>query len=118
MASPELEVLVDALRANPPVQGADVEAMRAGMRAASRALPRPQDVGYEPVDADGVAAEWTRAPNAAADRVVLYLHGGGYVMGSVETHRLLVADLSPTADAISSPSSPNVHAACLLTSCF
>ena len=97
MASPELEVLVDALRANPPVQGADVEAMRAGMRAASRALPLPQDVGYEPVDAVGVSAEWTRAPNAAADRVVLYLHGGGYVMGSVETHRLLVADLSRAA---------------------
>ena len=37
----------------------------------------------EPVDAGGVAAEWITAPDARSDRVVVYLHGGGYIMGSV-----------------------------------
>jgi acetyl esterase/lipase len=94
MASPELQVVVDMLRANPPVQGDDIPAMRAGMLAATGGMPLPPDVEYEPVDASGVAAEWARAPGVDAERTVVYLHGGGYVMGSVETHRLLVAGIS------------------------
>jgi acetyl esterase/lipase len=99
MASPELTVVVDALRANPPVQGSDIEAMRAGMLAATTAISPPADVEYEPVDANGVPAEWARAPGARADRAVLYLHGGGYVLGSIATHRGLVAAISRAAGA-------------------
>ena len=32
-------------------------------------------------------AEWVTAPGADPARVVLYLHGGAYVVGSVNTHR-------------------------------
>src|SRR5258705_7153746 len=41
----------------------------------------------EKVDAGGVKAEWITAPEAAADRAILYLHGGGYVLGSINSHR-------------------------------
>ena len=37
-----------------------------------------RQVKCEPVSAGGVKAEWITAPNAAADRAILYLHGGGY----------------------------------------
>jgi len=47
----------------------------------------------------GVPAEWITAPGAAADRVLLYLHGGGYVMGSINTHREMVSRLSRAAGA-------------------
>ena len=33
-------------------------------------------------DADGVPAEWVIAPGADNSRRVLYIHGGGFVMGS------------------------------------
>jgi len=36
------------------------------------------------VNAGGVPAEWIAGPGAADDRVILYLHGGGYVMGSID----------------------------------
>ena len=97
MAGREIEVVVDMLRANPPIQGDDIPGMRAGMLALTGAVPLPDDVVFEPVDAGGVPAEWTCARNAASDRVVLYLHGGGYVMGSVATHRLLVSDISTSS---------------------
>lgn len=46
----------------------------------------------------GVPAEWTVAPRAKGvaprTRVVLYLHGGGYVTGSPKTHRNLTSRLS------------------------
>jgi acetyl esterase/lipase len=54
-------------------------------------------VRFEPVDAGGVPAEWTAAPGARTDRTLVYLHGGGYCLGSVATHRSLVARLSRAA---------------------
>jgi epsilon-lactone hydrolase len=51
----------------------------------------PADVGVEPVTANGVRAEWTTTPKDARDAALLYLHGGGYVIGSLDSHRHLVA---------------------------
>ncbi len=48
----------------------------------------------ERVQASGVEAEWITAPGARADRVLLYFHGGGYVLGSVKSHWDLIARLS------------------------
>lgn len=53
----------------------------------------------EAVDAGGVRAEWITAPNAAADRVILYFHGGGYVLGSIDSHRDMCERLSRAAEA-------------------
>ena len=94
MVSAEIKVVIDMLRANPPVRGDDIPSMRAGMVAATTAVAPPEDVEFVAVDAGGAPAEWTTAPGAAVDRCVLYLHGGGYVMGSIATHRGLVAGLS------------------------
>jgi monoterpene epsilon-lactone hydrolase len=100
MASQELGIVIDMMRANPPIADReDVGAARTRMDMMTTAMPLPPDVRYEAVDAGGVPAEWTAAPGAAADRVIVYLHGGGYVVGSVRTHRLLVADLSRATGA-------------------
>jgi len=94
MPSAELATVIDLLRAMPPVGGDTVEEMRATMEVSTSVMPLPDDVRFEPVDAAGVAAEWAIAPEASSDRAIVYFHGGGYVSGSVRTHRLLVADLS------------------------
>ena len=53
----------------------------------------------EKVDAGGVKAEWIAVPGAAADRVILYLHGGGYVIGSINTHRAMVSRIARASNA-------------------
>jgi acetyl esterase/lipase len=50
------------------------------------------DVTVEPVTANGVQAEWTSTPQADRNAALLYLHGGGYVIGSLDSHRHLVAE--------------------------
>jgi epsilon-lactone hydrolase len=55
------------------------------------------DIKVEPVDAKGFKAEWVVPPNAQAGRVLMYLHGGGYIMCSAEFHRGLVARLARVA---------------------
>lgn len=54
----------------------------------------PENVSYAEVDADGVPAVWCIPHGAAADRVVLYTHGGGFVVGSRHTHRKLAGHLA------------------------
>jgi epsilon-lactone hydrolase len=53
----------------------------------------------ETIDAGGVKAEWISAPGAAADRAILYFHGGGYVLGSIHSHRDMCERLSRAAQA-------------------
>src|SRR5262249_6810310 len=53
----------------------------------------------EKVDAGGVKAEWITAPGAAPDRAILYFHGGGYVLGSIHSHRDMCERLSRAAQA-------------------
>ena len=55
--------------------------------------PIPEDVKIETTDAGGVPAEWQIAPDAVKDRVLLYIHGGGFVLGSPCSHRLFTVRL-------------------------
>ncbi|MFX1340902.1 MAG: alpha/beta hydrolase [Promethearchaeota archaeon] len=60
----------------------------------SAKFPIPQDVKIEEVNAGGVRAEWQIVPEAAGDKVILYFHGGGFVLMSPKTHRLLTIELA------------------------
>jgi len=55
------------------------------------------DVTTEPASANGVTAEWTFTPGDSRDAALLYLHGGGYVIGSLDSHRHLVAEAGRAA---------------------
>lgn len=51
------------------------------------------------MNANGVPAEWTSTPVADPTWVILYLHGGGYVSGSIDSHRQLVIEAGRQAGA-------------------
>ena len=55
--------------------------------------PIPNDVTVEPVDADGVPAEWQIPSGTHQGRTILYFHGGGYIMGSPHFTRSLTVKL-------------------------
>jgi epsilon-lactone hydrolase len=97
MASPQLQMAIDAMKSMQRTPAPTLQEMRAGFE--QMAAAPPPDVKCEPVNANGVDAEWITAPGAAADRVVLYLHGGGYILGSVKTHRDLIGRISRAAQA-------------------
>jgi acetyl esterase/lipase len=101
MASPQLQMALDGFRMmgeKMAQAGNDMKAMRAVMEGMT-AFPSAGETKCTPVNAGGVPAEWIAASGAADDRVILYLHGGGYVMGSIATHREMVARLSKAAKA-------------------
>lgn len=94
MPSTELQLVLDMLRHGSPLAGTTIHEMRANMEATAGAVPPPPGVRFEATRMGGVPGEWARADGAAERGALLYLHGGGYCVGSVATHRLLVAELA------------------------
>jgi phosphinothricin tripeptide acetyl hydrolase len=94
---------IDAVRAHlaklPPSETMTTAERRAQYERAERVFPTPADVKVERVSAPAAPAEWLRPPAATPGRVVLYLHGGGYVIGSPPSHRHLAAAIAGAAAA-------------------
>jgi acetyl esterase/lipase len=101
MASEMLQMVVEMMRSRQTILPPDTDAaaMRRGMEAMTGAMELPADVVTEPVTVNGVPAEWVSTPGASAHHALLYLHGGAYVVGSVNTHRDLAGRLSRASGA-------------------
>jgi monoterpene epsilon-lactone hydrolase len=99
MATAELQKVIEQYKtlAQNAAQANGPQELRAALAKTFSGFPSAGRVTCEAVSGGGLKAQWITAPEAAADRVILYLHGGGYVMGSIETHRELVARLSKAA---------------------
>ena len=70
-----------------------LEESRAAFAPAGRLHPVPDDVQVTDVIASGVPAHWLAAPGADTGRVLLFLHGGGFQMGSLRSDGELAARL-------------------------
>jgi monoterpene epsilon-lactone hydrolase len=81
----------------PPSNTLSIAERRAQYERAERVFPTPPDVKVEVVTAPERPAEWLTPPGARTDAVVLYLHGGGYVIGSPRSHRHLAAAIARAA---------------------
>ncbi len=97
MSLQQLESLIEKLKAVPADPTAGFQRRRAAMEKAAFRLDA--DIKAEPVTANGVPAQWITAPGADTGRNLLYLHGGGYTIGSVKTHRCLAGWISRAAKA-------------------
>jgi len=69
------------------------EMMKAGI------LPLPDGATRKDFERNGIGHSHISAPDARDDRGVLYLHGGGYVLGSIDTHAELMARVAASCRA-------------------
>ncbi len=56
----------------------------------------PKDVRVEKIDIEGLPAAWIRPAGAAPGKVILHLHGGGYVTGSIDSHLMMCVPMAQT----------------------
>nr|AIT69712.1 lipolytic enzyme AS-Trib8 [uncultured bacterium] len=97
--SPALQQIIDALRSRPIPLDIPWPERRKAMEEWQAALALPAEVKTQPVDASGVRAEWIWRPDSDLDRAILYLHGGGYALGSIATHRYLMQGIGRASGA-------------------
>ncbi len=81
-------ILLEGLTQDP----ANLLMARTAMRCAkSLSLPPVQDVSRSKIVIGKTTGWWFSSQKASADRRILYLHGGGYTMGSVEDFSILLS---------------------------
>ena len=93
----EIETLEQMLRSRPQNLSTDVR--RQAYDGMASIYPLAADVSVEQLVLGGVPAEKTTTSAARAPTTILYLHGGGYVYGSIESHRHLASELGRAAGA-------------------
>ena len=72
---------------------------RLSVERQSKLAPMPSHVDIRPFSIEGMLAEWIEPRQTGGETAILYLHGGGYTMGSCNTHRAMVARISQASRA-------------------
>ena len=97
MPSQEMQDVIDGLRDQQKASASQapptLEERRAASTPGDRLHPVPDDVLVTEVTAGGVPAHWLAAPGADAGRVLVFLHGGGFGLGSLRSDGELAARL-------------------------
>ncbi len=80
------------------LRGGSLDQVRSARdKSSARMFPAPAGVQVQPAQIGGCPGEWLRPAGAAANSVLLYLHGGAYITGSCHTHRGLAGHLAKAA---------------------
>lgn len=94
MASEEFIKFMETQGSFIPPKGDYKETRRIFDERFSSLHPAPTNVEYRGVRIDGVEGEWAMPSNAPKDKAVLYIHGGGFMIGSLLSHRHFVAAIA------------------------
>lgn len=74
-----------------------IEVRRAAWDGLAKRFPTPPDVRIERESLGGVPALRVSPPGVRTDRVILFFHGGGFVLGSAWSHQELLSRLARAA---------------------
>jgi acetyl esterase/lipase len=77
----------------------DIKKERADMDAMAKLFKPLAEINCTRADIQGVPAEWITPPVVDKDRGILYLHGGYFISGSIESHRHLAGSIAYAAQA-------------------
>lgn len=88
MVSKEMENLLNFIKQTQDQSTEpSVEGLRESFKQIGNMMRVPKDAKCEPINIVGTSAEWISVPESKNDRVLLYFHGGGYIAGSIHSHR-------------------------------
>jgi monoterpene epsilon-lactone hydrolase len=94
MPNADLQHVLSILRRREHEGVSSIEEARARLEAFAALIEPIADVRLAPTRVGGVPCEWVWAPDVRGTGALVYLHGGGYGLGSIATHRALVSRLS------------------------
>jgi len=84
---------------SPSISELDLKKERNGFEAFAKLFKPLAELKNTAVDVNGVPGEWITPPQVIDERVILYLHGGYYMVGSIQSHRNLAGNIANAAQA-------------------
>lgn len=97
MSLEQCDQLARELRAKRDVNPPTLADTRANFAAYAARFPLDPDIACHTAELSGVPVEWLTPPDSSTGQCLLYLHGGGYIVGSPATHRALAGRLARAA---------------------
>ena len=67
--------------------------LRTFVETINQPLRMPGGVTSRSIREDGIRVEWVEGPHASSESVVMYVHGGAWVLGWYKNHRVLAAHI-------------------------
>src|SRR4029079_5142334 len=95
MAQSEIDTVRALLSSKPRPVG--WPARRKRLDEVGAGWPVADDVEFTPVDVNGTPGEYSIVPGSDASRVLMFFHGGGYLSGSIQSHRRWVTEAGRAA---------------------
>ncbi len=94
----EMEIVAEFMRLYSPVlMRLSPELQRKGAASILKSSALAEETGRERARVNDMDAEWFIPARESHEAVLYYLHGGGYVLGSLSTHQNLISGLSADA---------------------
>jgi len=84
---------------SPPIREVNLEKERSGFEAFAKLFKPLAELKSTTVDVNGVPGEWITSAQVIGERTILYLHGGYYMIGSIQSHRNLAGNIAAAAQA-------------------
>jgi acetyl esterase/lipase len=97
MADVTLAEVIELVRASPIDFTGPPARVREDFEALFAEAPRPDSVRYEAAEVGGIAGLWARVGESAGDRAIVYVHGGGFIVGSAAAYAALGGSLAHSA---------------------
>ncbi len=94
MASKQFDQLYELFKMYPLNLADGLDKMREAYNNMAVSFKPIKGAKFEEVNINGVRAEWVKMPNSDEDSVLIYLHGGGYVLGTTEMYHDMAARLA------------------------
>lgn len=93
MSKEQLAFILEVSAQNPPPQAGPIE-LREWFESINADTPVAAGLEIEPVMIGPFGAELLTTPGADHNKLVIYYHGGGFMMGSPRSHRVIASNLA------------------------
>ena len=94
-----LAIVLKQISSRPSLESIGVEQYRVILEKSASMFKIDETITYEQVNVDSVQGAWLTPKDFTDGKVVLYLHGGGFIAGSINSHRDLVTRIAKASDA-------------------
>lgn len=94
MSTEQLHQILAMGAENPPPENGGPGDIRAWFEGMMEPTPTAQGIAIEPVSIAGNPCEILRPEGADDGKMVLYVHGGGWLFGSPRSHRVIASNLA------------------------
>lgn len=94
-----LSAIMFQVTSRPSIETIGVEAYRKLLEKSARVFSPDPEISAEPENTNGLDAIWLTPPDYNPKRIIVYVHGGGFIAGSINSHTDLASRIAKAARA-------------------